>query len=83
VKPALVLSFASALLAAALAGCGQPGPLYLPPQLKPAGAANAPTPVLPSTTESASDTPTTGRASSGMLPGPVIPPPATPAPTQH
>jgi predicted small lipoprotein YifL len=80
VKPALALSFASVLLAGALAGCGQPGPLYLPPELKPAGAAAAPTPVLPSTTESASETPTTGRDSGSMLPGPVSP---SPAPTKH
>jgi predicted small lipoprotein YifL len=68
------------LFAGALAGCGQPGPLYLPPQQKPANAANTPTPNLPSTTESASETPTTGRTSTGTLPLPVSP---SPAPTQQ
>ena len=79
-KPAFALPLAMALLAGTLAGCGQPGPLYLPPQLKPAGAANTPTPVLPSTTESASDTSTTGRNSTGVIPGPV---PQSPAPTKQ
>jgi predicted small lipoprotein YifL len=69
-----------ALLAGVLAGCGQPGPLYLPPQLKPAAAANTPTPVLPSTTESASDASTTGRNSTGELPVPVS---SSPAPKQQ
>jgi predicted small lipoprotein YifL len=81
VKPAFALP-AAAVLAALLAGCGQPGPLYMPPPLKPtpATAAPVPAPGTPSANAPASAVPTSGRNAPGNLPIPVS---SSPVPTQQ
>jgi predicted small lipoprotein YifL len=77
VKPAFALP-AAAVLAALLAGCGQPGPLYMPPPLKGGPAAQVPAPATPPENAPASAVPTSGRAEPGNLPTPVS---SSPAPT--
>jgi predicted small lipoprotein YifL len=74
VKPAFALP-AAAVLAALLAGCGQTGPLYMPPPLKGAAAQKA-----PATPPAAAPVPTSGETAPGSLPTPVT---STPAPTQQ
>jgi predicted small lipoprotein YifL len=68
------------VLAALLSGCGQPGPLYMPPPLKSGPAANVPPPGTPPANAPASAVPTSGRAAPGNLPIPVS---SSPAPTQQ
>lgn len=74
VKPAFALP-AAAMLAALLAGCGQTGPLYMPPPLKGAAAQKA-----PATPPATTPVPTSGEPAPGSLSTPVTP---TPAPTQQ
>ncbi|GAB3462201.1 hypothetical protein GCM10027321_23660 [Massilia terrae] len=76
VKPAFALP-AAAMLAALLAGCGQTGPLYMPPPLK--GAAAQKAPATPPATTPASAVPTSGQPAPGSLATPVT---SSPVPTQ-
>jgi predicted small lipoprotein YifL len=78
VKPAFALPIATALLGALLAGCGQTGPLYMPPPLKPAPAGKAP----PTVQQPPQNAPveTTGQPAPGSLPSTVT---TSPAPTHQ
>jgi predicted small lipoprotein YifL len=69
------------VIAALLSGCGQPGPLYMPPPLKGGPAAQQPAPPgTPPLNAPASAVPTSGRAEPGNLPTPVT---SSPVPTQQ
>lgn len=74
VKPAFALP-AAAMLAALLAGCGQTGPLYMPPPLKGAAAQKA-----PATPPATTPVQTSGEPAPGSLSTPVT---STPAQTQQ
>jgi predicted small lipoprotein YifL len=78
VKPAFALPIATAVLGALLAGCGQTGPLYMPPPLKPVPAAKAES--SPTSPDQNAPVETTGQPAPGSLPTPVT---TTPAPTQQ
>ena len=77
-KPAFALPIATAVLGALLAGCGQTGPLYMPPPLKPVPAAKAPAPAAPPAQNAPVET--SGQPAPGSLPTPVT---SSPAPTQQ
>ncbi|CAN5164665.1 hypothetical protein BH09PSE6_BH09PSE6_32510 [soil metagenome] len=70
-RPGLRPALAAVLIAAALTGCGQKGPLAMPVPPKPPGSARpAPTPVDPATAPPASSTevPSPGGGQSSFTP---------------